>query len=434
MLKFVNYKKCTDYLFDLERVGIKYDLNNIKAILKYLGNPERKFKSVHIAGTNGKGSVASIINSVLIESGINTGLYTSPHINDFRERILINGEMISKNYVIDFANRLYKLIEKIKPSFFEVSTAMAFEYFAKNDVDIAVIEAGLGGRLDSTNVLKPVVSVITGIAIDHTEYLGNTIESIAGEKAGIIKKRIPCVTGYMEKKAIEVIKGKCKKENSKMFYADDIWKVSIDKHNEEYMNLKVSRSNYIKNYIELEYPVPGKYQIHNIKTGFTALDIIGKSEGISFREEYIKSGVKNLISNSKFFGRFQKVSEIPKIIIDVSHNVQGIKNIREILKNYKYKNLYIIFGMMKDKEYKKSLEELEKLDAKIILTKPDYKRAEEPEVLYKSVKQKEKFGISENIQSAFKYLKKNTKKDDLILVTGSFFLVSEFVKSQSIHL
>lgn len=434
MLKFVSYKKCTDYLFDLERVGIKYDLNNIRALLKFIGNPEKKLKTVHIAGTNGKGSVASIINSALIESGINTGLYTSPHISDFRERILINGEMISKDYVIEFTNRMYNLIEKIKPSFFEVSTAMAFEYFSKNEVDIAVIETGLGGRLDSTNVLKPIVSVITGIAIDHTEYLGNTIESIAGEKAGIIKKGIPCVAGCMDKKALGVIKRKCKKENSKLYYAEDIWQVSTGKCFEEYTKLRINRKSARNNFVELEYPVPGKYQSHNIKTAFSALDMIGMSEGISFREEHIKSGIKHLIFNSKFFGRFQKVGDSPKIIIDVSHNTQGIKNIKEILKNYKYKNLYVIFGMMRDKEYKKCLRELEKLDAKTILTKPDYKRAEEPEILFKSVRQKEKFGISENIQSALKYLKKSVNKGDLILVTGSFFLVSEFVKIQSIHL
>ena len=434
MNKLQNYSKCIKYLFVLERVGIKYDLNNIRALLNFIGNPEKKIKTVHIAGTNGKGSVASIINSVLIESGINTGLFTSPHINDFRERILINGEMISKDYMIEFTNRLYKLIEKTKPSFFEVSTAMAFEYFFKNDVDIAVIETGLGGRLDSTNVLKPIVSVITGIAIDHTEYLGNTIESIAGEKAGIVKKRVPCVAGYMDKIALGVIKRKCKKENSNLFYAEDIWRVRTDKCFEEYTKLRINRKNDRNNFIKLEYPVPGKYQSHNVKTAFSALDTIGKSESILFREEHIKSGIKNLISNSKFFGRFQKVGESPKIIIDVSHNTQGIKNIKEILKNYKYKNLYVIFGMMKDKEYKKCLKELEKLDAKIILTKPDYKRAEEPEVLFKSVKQKEKFGISENIQSALKYLKKSVNEADLILVTGSFFLVSEFVKIQSIRL
>lgn len=434
MIKFKNYKEIIPYLYSLERVGIKYDLKNIRALLKSCGNPERKFKTVHIAGTNGKGSVASIVYTVLKECGICAGLYTSPHIIDFRERILVNGEMISKKFVIDFTNRNLKLIEKLKPSFFEVNTAMAFEYFAEKEVEIAVIEAGLGGRLDSTNVIMPVVSVITGIAIDHTEYLGDTIESIASEKAGIVKKNKPCIAGLAEKKALEVIKRKCRKESSRFYYAEDLWSINSQKITDEYTEYKVSRKGQRSDFINIEFPVPGKYQQYNIKTAFTALDIIGNEIGISFSEENIKTGIVNLKENSNFFGRFQKVSDSPKAVIDVAHNVQGIKNIRENLKNCRYNNLYIVFGMMKDKEYGKCIREIEKLDAEIILTKSGYKRAEEPEVLFSRARRKEKFSISENIKAALKYLEKKAKSDDMILITGSFFLVSDFVKLKSIRL
>ena len=193
--KFRNYNKCIEYLFGLERAGIKYNLKNISSLLKYLKNPQRNFKSIHIAGTNGKGSVSSILNSVLIEKGFKTGIYTSPHIRDFRERILVNGKFISKKFILDFTNKIHPEIERIKPSFFEVTTAMAFEYFSQKKVDYAVVETGLGGRLDSTNVMMPVVSVITSIGIDHVEFLGKTIKKISYEKAGIIKKNTPVIVG-----------------------------------------------------------------------------------------------------------------------------------------------------------------------------------------------------------------------------------------------
>jgi dihydrofolate synthase / folylpolyglutamate synthase len=428
MKKITAYGKCIEYLIGLERAGIKYDLKNIRTLLKFLGNPEKKFKSVHIAGTNGKGSVASVINSVLIESGYKTGLYTSPHINDFRERILINGNLITEKFVIDFTNRLYDLIEEIKPSFFEATTAMAFDYFAEQKADYAVIEAGLGGRLDSTNVLKPVISVITGISIDHTEYLGDTIEKIAYEKAGIVKSKIPCVTGGMEAAAKKVITDKCRTMKSSILDAEKTAKVKIVKREEDFMEIEFG---YDREKIRIKYPVTGSYQIHNIKTALTALGEIGRREKILFSGSELKSGFENVKKNSKFYGRFQRIGANPKIVIDVSHNVQGIRNIKENLKYFKYRKLYVIFGMMKDKEYEKCLRKLEKLDAKIILTKPDYKRAEEPEVLFKSVNKKEKFYIAGNVKAAHNYVKKALNKSDLLLITGSFFLVSDFLKLKS---
>ncbi len=428
MGKFSNYKSCTEYLFNLERVGIKYDLKNIKRILDYISHPEKNFKTIHIAGTNGKGSVASIINSVLIESGFKTGLYTSPHIRDFRERILTNGKMIVRDYVMNFTNRLYDLFEEIKPSFFEATTAMALEFFASQKVEYAVIEAGLGGRLDSTNVLKPELSVITGISIDHTEYLGNKIENIAFEKGGIVKKNVPCVGGKMDSKARSIIEKICLEKNSEFIYAEDFWRTNLKSCREDGMQLNVVDIADRKNKISMEIPLIGRYQLQNIKTAFTALDITGKKDGITLSENKIKNGLKNITVNSRFYGRFQKISEKPKIIIDVSHNVQGIKNIKDNLKFFVYKRLYVIFGMMKDKEHEKCLKEIGKLKATLILTKPKYKRAEEPEILFKSVKGKGNCYITENINEAYKSVRRMANNDDLILITGSFFLISDFLK------
>lgn len=420
--KFTNYDKCLEFLFGLERVGIKYDLKNIKALLKFLDNPQKKFKSIHIAGTNGKGSVASALNSVLIENGFVTGLYTSPHIIDFRERILINGEKISKQFVIDFTNRVYKLITKIIPSFFEVTTAMAFEYFAQKKVDYAVIETGLGGRLDSTNVLKPILSIITGISIDHTEYLGNTIKGIAKEKAGIIKHGIPVVIGNIKGIAKEVIKKKSFEKSSEFIESKKVSGIKILSKNEIGIQIDYKGS-------KIKYPVIGDYQISNIKTSLSAINKFCVIENTEIKNGVIKKGFENLVKNSNFYGRFQLVKRNPSVVIDVSHNIEGIANIKSSLKYFRYKNLFIIFGMMKDKNFKACVNEIEKLDAKIILTKPDYKRAAEPEILYKSAINKKKFFISENIKSAYKNAMKFAGKNDLILVTGSFFLLSDFLKN-----
>ena len=214
--KFINYNKCISYLFNLERAGIKYDLKNITTLLNFLGNPQNQYPTVHIAGTNGKGSVSSIINSVLIESGYKSGLYTSPHITDFRERISVNGKLISKDFIISTVNKLYRLVQKTGPSFFEVTTAIAFEYFRYMKVDAAVIETGLGGRLDSTNVIKPVLSVITAISIDHTEMLGKSIEKITMEKGGIIKKNTPVIVGHVPVKSEKILKEIAAKKNSEI--------------------------------------------------------------------------------------------------------------------------------------------------------------------------------------------------------------------------
>lgn len=418
---FKDYNKCIKYLFSLERAGIKYDLKNIRAILKFLGNPEKKLKAVHIAGTNGKGSVASIINSVLLEYGFKCGLYTSPHIKNFRERILLNGKMIDKKFVLEFTNKLNPLIKKINPSFFEVTTAMAFEYFAVNKIDYAIIEAGLGGRLDSTNVLKPLISIITGISIDHREYLGNTIEDIAREKAGIIKNNIPVVTGKLSPISKEIIRNIACKKNSEFFYSPDLIKTKITERLQSGFNFKFKNN-------EFYFPVIGDYQKINISTAITSLKVLLKRENRLFDKIILSNGFNNLIKNSNFYGRFHIIKDSPKIIIDISHNAEGIKNIKNNLKYLKYRKLYIIFGIMKDKEYRKCLRELENSGGFVILTKPKYKRALEPEEMYRVFTNKTNCVVIKDVSKAYKYAIDKAGKNDVVLITGSFYLVGEVLK------
>ncbi|TRZ66108.1 bifunctional folylpolyglutamate synthase/dihydrofolate synthase [bacterium] len=424
-MQFRKYKPCINYLFSLERAGIKYDLKNIRTILRALGNPEKEIKTVHIAGTNGKGSVASILNSILLSQGYKTALYTSPHIRDFRERILVNSKPVTKKFVIDFTNSIIDIIKKIGPSFFEVTTAMAFKYFAYNKVDYAIIEAGLGGRLDSTNVIKPCISVITGISIDHTEYLGNNIKNIAFEKAGIIKRSVPCVAGNLSPIAYNIISRKCVKEKSKLFKGTD-FRISktLKKENGIIANFRFGSSNLKDVFI----PMIGDFQLNNIKTALTALKILSEVERFKIDDVSIIAGFKNIIKNSCFYGRFQLINKSPKIIIDVSHNRQGIANIKRNLNYIKYKKLILIFGMMNDKQYDKCVKLLEKLEAdNIILTKADYKRAAEPSELYKHFRKNNNLVITPSVRDAFLCAKKIAKQKDLILITGSFFLISDFI-------
>lgn len=420
-MKFRSYSECINYLYSLERVGIKYDLNNIKTLSKACGNPHKKFKSVHVAGTNGKGATASIISSVLTESNYKIGLYTSPHIIDFRERIRVNGKVIPKSYVVKFTEKHYRLFEKIKPSFFEATTAMAFKYFSDSRVDFAVIECGLGGRLDSTNIITPKISAITSISIDHSEYLGNTIKSITNEKAGIIKRNVPCISGSVSNYSKAIIKNKCRQK--KLLFIDS----SSEKF--EYRLSDYGFEIYHKEYEKyFKIPLSGKFQISNFRTAMAVLKNLQARNEIKITADSLEKGLINVRNNTGYAYRFQAVSRYPMIVLDVSHNAEGLSNLKENLKSIKYKNLFIVFGMMADKETRKCINELEKLKGFMILTKPDYKRADEPENLARHLRRKSGYAVVKNVKQAFEYARSKAGKNDLILVTGSFFMVSDFLK------
>jgi dihydrofolate synthase/folylpolyglutamate synthase len=331
-------------LYSLHTFGIKLGLENISEYLNRLGNPQNKLKTFHIAGSNGKGSTASFIASMLMEYNFKTGLYTSPHFVRFNERVKINGEEIPDSFIMRYINKNEKLIDELRLTFFEVTTAMAFEYFVENKVDLAVIETGLGGRLDATNVIMPLASVITSISLEHTNILGNSIEAIAGEKAGIIKKGIPVFTGRLPKKAIDIIEGFCDKSKSELFLLSD------------YTNMAGQTLELCTEEIELDIlstPLKGDYQKYN-----AALAGLVVSETLEINDEYIiEKGIKNVVKNTGIEGRYEIFNKSPDIIFDSAHNPEGIKNFLSEFKKVSgsYTKRVLLFGAMKDKAIEEML-------------------------------------------------------------------------------
>jgi dihydrofolate synthase / folylpolyglutamate synthase len=402
------------YLYSLERTGMKYDLENIIALLKNLGNPHNNFQSIHIAGTNGKGATASFINSILMGHGLKTGLFTSPHIIKFNERIRVNGKKIPDSYIIDFLDRNKKIIKKIKPSFFEVSTAMAFEYFSKKKIDIAVVECGLGGRLDSTNILHPEISMITQIGMDHMQYLGNTLKKIAMEKIGIVKQGVDVIVSDNNKSLKKLFKNKIDKEF--LYYLDDILKVNTNDSGK----------------FDYTIPLPGDFQLRNAAAAILAIEKYLNDIGIKPVYSKIHKGLTNVMLNSGYRCRLELVKNKNKeLIFDISHNPDGLKQTVLALKNYKPDA--VIFGIMEDKKLKDALNEVLKISKNIILTKADYKRSAVPEYLAGLIKSKRhKIILTESVIDAInKVLDGNKHKR--ILITGSFFVISDAIKALNLQ-
>lgn len=403
--------------------SIKMDLANTYAICSFLGDPQNKFKTIHIAGTNGKGSVSHLLSSILQEAGYRTGLYTSPHLEDFRERIRINGEMIPEKEVIDFTEKINPLIEEIEPSFFEVTVGMAFDYFAKEKVDIAVIETGLGGRLDSTNVIYPELSIITNISYDHVQILGNTLEKIASEKAGIIKKETTVVIGKTQLETTPVFQEKALVMGANIIYADQEWSTKILEQNPSKLTIEITS---LINQSQYNYncPLAGSYQQENIRTVRTAVDQLNLM-GWSLDEIAIKKGISNVIDNTSLHGRWETISSSPLIILDVAHNGDGMQKMIEQLNRFKFKNLYVVVGISADKDVNEVLSLLPK-DANYAFTKANLPRAMEPGQLKKIAENHELKGdVYTNVNEALSAFKERTKEGDIIVVCGSIFVVGE---------
>ena len=398
----MNYKDTLKYLFSqlpmYQRTGAaayKKDIGNIIEACNFLDNPHKKFKSIHIAGTNGKGSTAHLISSILQEAGFKTGLYTSPHLKDFRERIKINGVKISENDVISFVTTNKKNFEKINMSFFEYTVALAFDHFAKEKVDIAIIETGLGGRLDSTNIISPEISVITNIGYDHMNLLGNSLKQISIEKAGIIKEKIPVLIGRKQIETETIFEEKASQKNTNILYA---------KQN------------------EVKFNVPN-YQKENINTSISAIKILDWK--ISNQE--INDGIKNVNQNTGLRGRWETLSKNPKIICDTGHNVDGISNIINQLKQIKFNKLHIVFGTVNDKKINDILNLLPK-DAKYYFCKAKINRALNADKLKSIANEYKLIGESfESVEKALLNAKNNAKKEDLIFIGGSTFVVAEVI-------
>lgn len=428
----MNYQQTIDYLYAqlpmFSRVGsaaIKEGLHNTEALCDWLDNPQTKFKSIHIAGTNGKGSTSHMLAAMLQQAGYKTGLYTSPHLKDFRERTKINGQMVEEGFVIDFVERTKELSEKIQPSFFELTVAMAFEYFAKEKVDVAVIETGLGGRLDSTNVITPILSVITNIGYDHMNILGNTLEKIASEKAGIIKQNVPVVIGEYLPETKDVFLTKAKEQNAPVHFAQDEYEISNAEYSLHSLNCDVT--SVVHNITEsFELDLNGLYQTKNLRTVLCAEGILMEL-GFTIKNEDEKQALRFVKKLTGLHGRWDVIYHDPVVILDVAHNEDGIKQVLSQIgrSTTKEQHIHFVMGMVHDKDVTKVLSLLPK-DASYYFTNAHIPRAMKHEELKDKAAA---FGLYSNsfddVNEAIAAAKKTAAKNDLIIVCGSVFVVGE---------
>ena len=404
------------------KAAYKANLDNTLKLDEHFGSPHKQFKTIHVGGTNGKGSVSHMLASILQEAGYKTGLYTSPHLKDFRERIKINGEMITEQYVINFVEENKSLFAGIKPSFFEMTVAMAFQYFADQQVDIAVIEVGLGGRLDSTNIITPLASVITNISFDHMALLGDTLEKIAHEKAGIIKPGVPAIIGTKDPASDFVFIEKAKECETTLEFASENWQVTRDNENA----YRLENKNGIV-FVPVQADLKGLYQRKNIPAVLeTVLSL--RNNGLHISDQNIYNGIANTIRNTGLLGRWQELSQTPYTVCDTGHNVGGISYIVEQLKHQKYDRLHIVMGMVNDKDISGVLSMMPK-DAIYYFTRADVKRALPENELQALAQQVGLQGQSyPNVKAAVEAAKQHSSEKDFIFVGGSSFIVADLLK------
>ena len=418
----MNYKSSLEYVYSLESFGIKLGLKRIRFLLKKLGSPEKKMKIIHVAGTNGKGSVCAMLSSILGEK-YRVGRYTSPNLVDVRERITINGRMISKN---DFS-RIMTRIKKINvpscfghPTFFETLTAVALKYFHEKNIDFAVLETGLGGRLDATNIVKPLVSVITNVSMEHEDVLGDTLEKIAGEKAGIIKKNVPVVTSAKNKKVLKVIKWACAENKCRLINVSENAKIRKLSHNldGQFFDLQTKKNKYFN----LRIPLLGKHQLVNAATALSVIELLG-----GFSEMDVRNG----FSKTKWPGRLEIINRNPLIVVDGAHNPDCMKKLKSaVMEYFSYDNLILILGILSDKNIKKMVKIIAPPSDIIVITKPGTERAADPKIIKNEA---EKYirtvVVKDNVKNASDYAKSIAKKNDMILITGSLYTVGDVKKA-----
>ena len=411
----MNYQNTLTYLYNsapmFQQVGgsaYKEGLENTRILDEHFGNPHYSFRTIHVAGTNGKGSCSHTIAAILQEAGYRVGLYTSPHLVDFRERIRINGRPIPEEYVVHFVEKERSFFEPLHPSFFELTTAMAFCYFADEKVDVAVIEVGLGGRLDCTNIIHPDLCIITNISFDHTQFLGDTLAKIAGEKAGIIKKDIPVVIGETTPETKAVFLQRAEEVNAPIIFAEDTTK---------------------NDYPGMRTELQGLYQIKNTRTILTALPLLKKA-GYHIDEQSVRNGFAHVCELTGLMGRWQKLQDTPTLICDTGHNVGGITYIAEQLKQQNYRHLHIIIGMVNDKDVSGVLALLPK-DATYYFTKASVKRALPEEELCKlAAKAGLQGSCYPNVPAAVTAAQEKSHPEDFIFVGGSSFIVADLLANR----
>ena len=406
----MNYQETTHWMFNQLPMyqtqgasAYKEDLTNILSLSYHLGNPEKKLQCIHVAGTNGKGSTSHMLSSILQEAGYKVGLYTSPHLKDFRERIKINGVDIYEEFVCTFIEKHKSYFEKGAFSFFEMSVGLAFDYFAKEKVDIAIIEVGLGGRLDATNIITPLASVITNIGLDHTQFLGNTLESIAFEKAGIIKRSIPVIIGEYTTETKPVFLAKAKACDSAIYFASDL--------------------------ISETYPsdLIGDYQTHNKKTVLQTIAIINSQNKYKVAENHIKSGLLNVVRNTGLKGRWQQLGDSPKVICDTAHNKNGLEIVLNQIQKETFSKLHIVLGFVNDKDLEEILPLFPK-KAIYYFCKPNLPRGLDANILkQKASTFKLKGEVYNSVSEAYKKALVSASKSDFIYIGGSTFVIAEIL-------
>lgn len=422
----MNYEETLDYLYvqmpEYQRVGdmaYKAGLDNSLALDKLFSHPHRKYRTIHVGGTNGKGSVSNLIAAILQKAGYKVGLYTSPHLLDFRERIRVNGEKISKDFVMEFVEKYKDDFEPVKPSFFELSMEMAFLYFAQQEVDVAVVEVGLGGRLDSTNIISPELSIITNIGYDHMKFLGNTLPKIATEKAGIIKQHTPVVIGEMINTEVnQVFIDKAKAVEAPMVFAE----LYMNNFKSERIGGKLYMDTDSYNNIIGE--LSGPAQEKNARTVLTSIEVL-KEIGFCIPNEAVYTGFSEVTEITGLMGRWQQLRKSPNIICDIAHNAHGIKYVVEQIEQQNYKSLHIIFGMANDKDVN-SVMQLLPHNATYYLTKASVDRALNEHILARHAESHSlKYSCYSKVGEAIDTAIKNADKDDLIFIGGSSFIVSD---------
>ncbi len=424
----MNYEETLEYLFNsaplFQHIGkdaYKEGLGNTLALDAHFGHPHQTFKTIHVAGTNGKGSCSHTLAAILQSAGYKVGLYTSPHLVDFRERIRVNGTPVSQQYAIDFVAKEKSFFEPLHPSFFELATAMAFNYFAEEKVDVAVIEVGLGGRLDCTNIIRPDLCIITNISFDHVQFLGDTLAKIAGEKAGIIKRGTPVVIGEANCETRPVFEQKAREVQAPIHFAEDKGWIQ-----DNYINKEGKRIYQTKVYHELEGELGGLCQLKNTATLLTSIQVL-MDNGYAINETHIRQGFANVCQLTGLMGRWQKLSESPTLICDTGHNVGGMQYIVEQLSLQSYRKLHIVIGMVNDKDIRSVLAMLPH-NATYYFTKASVKRAMPEEQLHQLAQQAGLEGCTyPDVKSAVQATQASAHPDDLIFVGGSSFIVADLL-------
>jgi len=438
MMKNNSYQETIDFLFSqlpmYQRTGAaayKANLNNTLNLCSLLGNPEADMPAVHVAGTNGKGSVSHMIASVLMEQGYKTGLYTSPHLLDFRERITVNGEKISEEGVINFVQQYQQDFIPIKPSFFELTFAMALYWFQLQKTDVVVFETGMGGRLDSTNVVKPIVSVITNIGHDHMQFLGDTLEKVAAEKAGIIKPGVPVVIGLKQPETTHVYLAAAEVNKAPILFSEEHILVTPNEKISYPENNHIAQRSYTIDSEELRLPehistpLIGLYQQHNIRTALAALSIINNTR-FSISTSSIKEGINKVITNTGLRGRWETIQNQPLVVCDTGHNKEGLLEVRKMIDTMHYQNLHIVMGVVNDKDCTQILGSFP-ADASFYFCKANIPRGLDAEILRQTALALGIEGVAynEGVGSAIKAALANAKPQDMVFIGGSTFIVAD---------